>query len=96
MAMPVAITAVIGALRIKRVARWMLRLRRAGPPLSVMIAGIVAGSLLLLALFAPQIAPSNPLDLATFNLADGGFFLAPTISAATCCQPFSMARGSRS
>jgi peptide/nickel transport system permease protein len=70
MAMPVAITAVIGALRIKRVARWMLRLRRAGPPLSVMIAGIVAGSLLLLALFAPQIAPSNPLDLATFNLAD--------------------------
>jgi peptide/nickel transport system permease protein len=70
MAMPVAITAIVGALRIKRVAGWMIRLRRTGPPLSVMIAGIVAGSLLLLALFAPQIAPSNPLDLATFNLAD--------------------------
>jgi peptide/nickel transport system permease protein len=70
MAMPVAITAIVGALRIKRVTGWMLRLRRTGPPLSVMIAGTVAGFLLLLALFAPQIAPSNPLDLATFNLAD--------------------------
>ncbi len=70
MAMPGFITAIIGVLRVKRVVGWLVRLRRAGPPLSVMLAGVTAGTLLLLALFAPQVAPSNPLDLASFNLAD--------------------------
>ncbi len=70
MAMPGALTAIMGVLRIRRVSGWMIRLHRARPPLSVMAAGLIAGSLLLLALFAPQVAPSNPLDLASFNLAD--------------------------
>ncbi len=70
MAMPGLVTAVIGALRIKRVLGWVITLRRASPPLPVLLAGMVAGTLLLLALFAPQVAPSNPLDLASFNLAD--------------------------
>jgi peptide/nickel transport system permease protein len=45
-------------------------LRRAAPPVYVIFAGLIAGTLLLAALFAPQIAPSNPLDLRSFNLAD--------------------------
>lgn len=45
-------------------------LRRAMPPAYVTMAGLVAGALLLAALFAPQIAPTNPLDLRSFNLAD--------------------------
>ena len=45
-------------------------LRRAMPPAYVTMAGLVAGVLLLAALFAPQIAPTNPLDLRSFNLAD--------------------------
>ena len=45
-------------------------LRRAMPPAYVTLAGLVAGTLLLAALFAPQIAPTNPLDLRSFNLAD--------------------------
>jgi peptide/nickel transport system permease protein len=48
----------------------MMAMRGSGPPLSVIAAGAVAGVLLLLALFAPYVAPSNPLDLASFNLAD--------------------------
>jgi peptide/nickel transport system permease protein len=34
------------------------------------VTATIAALLMLAALFAPQIAPSNPLDLKTFNLAD--------------------------
>jgi len=51
-------------------ARRFGALRRAMPPAYVTLAGLVAGTLLLAALFAPQIAPTNPLDLRSFNLAD--------------------------
>jgi peptide/nickel transport system permease protein len=44
--------------------------RRAGAPLSVWIASLVAIAMILAALFAPLIAPANPLDLASYNLAD--------------------------
>ncbi len=39
-------------------------------PLGVLFAGFVALLLVLAAVFAPQLAPTNPLDLASFNLAD--------------------------
>ncbi len=39
-------------------------------PVGVLVAAGIAALLILSAAFAPQIAPSNPLDLATFNLAD--------------------------
>lgn len=42
----------------------------AGPPLPVVVASAVAGAVLLGAAFAPLVAPFNPLDLASFNLAD--------------------------
>jgi peptide/nickel transport system permease protein len=70
MAMPGFVTAIIAVLRLKRFGGWLVRLTRARPPAGVLIAGFVAALLMLAALFAPQIAPSNPLDLKTFNLAD--------------------------
>ncbi len=39
-------------------------------PIGVLFAGFVALLLVLAAIFAPQLAPTNPLDLASFNLAD--------------------------
>jgi peptide/nickel transport system permease protein len=39
-------------------------------PAGVLFAGLVALLLVLAAVFAPQLAPTNPLDLASFNLAD--------------------------
>jgi peptide/nickel transport system permease protein len=39
-------------------------------PLSVRIAGLIACAMILAALFAPLIAPTNPLDLASFSLSD--------------------------
>ena len=39
-------------------------------PLSVRIAGLIACVMILAALFAPLIAPTNPLDLASFSLSD--------------------------
>jgi peptide/nickel transport system permease protein len=39
-------------------------------PLSVRFAAILACVMIFAALFAPWIAPTNPLDLASFNLAD--------------------------
>ena len=39
-------------------------------PISVWIAGLVAVAMILTAILAPWIAPANPLDLASFNLAD--------------------------
>jgi peptide/nickel transport system permease protein len=44
--------------------------RRRLPPPGVLAAGGVALGLILAAAVAPWIAPSNPLDLASFNLAD--------------------------
>jgi peptide/nickel transport system permease protein len=70
MAAPGALVAIRGALRLRRFAGWLARLRRARPPAGVMAAGVVAAALILAALFAPQIAPSDPLDLRSFNLAD--------------------------
>jgi peptide/nickel transport system permease protein len=48
-------------LNLRRRIRW---------PLSVIIAGIIALSMIAAAIFAPLIAPANPLDLASYNLAD--------------------------
>jgi peptide/nickel transport system permease protein len=70
MAMPGGVAAIRGVLRIRRFGGWLIRLRRAGPPPGVMLAGVIAALLILAALFAPQIAPTNPLDLKSFNLAD--------------------------
>ncbi len=70
MALMGAVTAIKGALRIRRFGGWLARLVRAKPPAGVLIAGIVAVLMMLAALFAPQLAPSNPLDLKSFNLAD--------------------------
>lgn len=39
-------------------------------PVSVRFAALVASSMVLAALVAPLLAPSNPLDLASFTLAD--------------------------
>ncbi len=39
-------------------------------PVGVLAAAGIAALLILSAAFAPLLAPSNPLDLATFNLAD--------------------------
>ncbi len=39
-------------------------------PVGVLLAGFVAVLLVLAAVFAPQLSPTNPLDLASFNLAD--------------------------
>jgi len=61
---------VLGLLRIRRGAELARRVRRAGAPLSVWIASLVAIAMILAALFAPLIAPANPLDLASYNLAD--------------------------
>ncbi len=61
---------VLGLLRIRRGAGLALRVRRAGAPLSVWIASLVAIAMILAASFAPLIAPANPLDLASYNLAD--------------------------
>jgi peptide/nickel transport system permease protein len=70
MAMPVALTALFGFLRVRRLGGWLVSLWRAKPPPGVMLAGSVAILFCLAALFAPQLSPSNPLDLASFNLAD--------------------------
>ncbi|MGL4241824.1 MAG: ABC transporter permease [Beijerinckiaceae bacterium] len=48
--------------------RALSRLR--GAPGHVLLAGAVALALILAASIAPVIAPTNPLDLASFNLAD--------------------------
>lgn len=61
---------VLGLLRIRPGAGLARRVRRAGAPLSVWIASLVAIAMILAALFAPLIAPANPLDLASYNLAD--------------------------
>ena len=61
---------VLGLLRIRRGAGLARRVRRAGAPLSVWIASLVAIAMILAASFAPLIAPANPLDLASYNLAD--------------------------
>ncbi len=61
---------VMGLLRIRRGAGLARRVRRAGAPLSVWIASLVAIAMILAASFAPLIAPANPLDLASYNLAD--------------------------
>lgn len=61
---------VLGLLRIRRSAGLAQRVRQAGAPLSVWIASLVAIAMILAALFAPLIAPANPLDLASYNLAD--------------------------
>lgn len=45
--------------------RWRMRW-----PLSVIIAGVIALAMIAAAIFAPLIAPANPLDLASYNLAD--------------------------
>lgn len=63
-------TVIKGALRLRRFGGWLLKLRRVSPPSHVMAAGIIACVMLLAALFAPQLAPSNPLDLKSFNLMD--------------------------
>lgn len=39
-------------------------------PFSVRLAALVATTMIVAALFAPLIAPTNPLDLASFSLAD--------------------------
>jgi peptide/nickel transport system permease protein len=70
MAPPAIVTVVVGLLRIRRLGGWLVRLRRAAPPAGVLIAGAIATVLVLCALFAPQLAPTNPLDLKSFNLAD--------------------------
>ena len=44
------------------------RLKRV--PFGVLAAGLVAVLLVLAAVFAPLLSPTNPLDLASFNLAD--------------------------
>jgi peptide/nickel transport system permease protein len=64
------VKSIIGLLRIKRAVGTAGRVRRAGAPVYVWIASIVALALILAASFAPLISPSNPLDLAAFNLAD--------------------------
>ena len=46
------------------------RLPRRLPPWGVLAAGATAALLILAALLAPQLAPTNPLDLKSFNLAD--------------------------
>ncbi len=61
---------VLGLLRIRRGAGLARRVSRAGAPLSVWIASLVAIAMILAASFAPLIAPANPLDLASYNLAD--------------------------
>jgi peptide/nickel transport system permease protein len=61
---------LMGLLRIRRGAGLARRVRRAGAPLSVWIASLVAIAMILAASFAPLIAPANPLDLASYNLAD--------------------------
>ncbi len=70
MAIASSLRMAIGLLRLRRVGSWLARLRRAKPPASVMLAAAIGASMILGALFAPQIAPSNPLDLASFNLMD--------------------------
>jgi peptide/nickel transport system permease protein len=64
------VKSIIGFLRIKRAVGTAGRVRRAGAPVYVWVASIVALTLILAASFAPLISPSNPLDLAAFNLAD--------------------------
>lgn len=44
--------------------------RRAAVPISVLLAGLVALIMLGAALFAPWIAPTDPTDIATYNLID--------------------------
>jgi peptide/nickel transport system permease protein len=44
--------------------------RRAAIPLSVLFAGLIALAMLGAALFAPWLAPTDPTDIATYNLAD--------------------------
>ena len=61
---------VFGLFRIGRGVGLARRVRRAGAPLSVWIASLVAITMILAASFAPLIAPANPLDLASYNLAD--------------------------
>ena len=61
---------LVGVLRIRRVGSGLIRLIRARPSVSVIIAGIVTAIVILCASFAPQIAPTNPLDLGSFNLLD--------------------------
>jgi peptide/nickel transport system permease protein len=46
-----------------------LRILRRIPP-SVVVAALVAITMIAAALAAPLVAPTNPLDLASFNLAD--------------------------
>ncbi len=61
---------VLAFLRVKRAVNAAGSVRRAGASTYVWIASIVAVGLILAASFAPVISPSNPLDLAAFNLAD--------------------------
>ncbi len=61
---------LVSVLRIRRIGSGLIRLIRARPSVSVIIAGIVTAIVILCASFAPQIAPTNPLDLASFNLLD--------------------------
>lgn len=44
--------------------------RRKLPPISVMIAGFILALLLLLAAFAPLIAPMDPRDVSSYSLID--------------------------
>jgi peptide/nickel transport system permease protein len=44
--------------------------RRAAVPTSVLLAGLVALLMLGAALFAPWLAPTDPTDIATYNLID--------------------------
>jgi peptide/nickel transport system permease protein len=45
-----------------------LRLRHSRAPLSVLLAAVIALAMVGSALFAPWIAPTDPTDIATFNL----------------------------
>ncbi|MEW9613208.1 ABC transporter permease [Shinella sp. S4-D37] len=45
-------------------------LMRRLPPVSVMIAGLVLASMLVLVLFAPLIAPMDPRDVSSYSLID--------------------------
>jgi peptide/nickel transport system permease protein len=65
-----SLKSILGFLRVKRAVGTAGRVRRAGAPIHVWIASIVALALILAASFAPLLSPANPLDLAAFNLAD--------------------------
>lgn len=62
--------AALAILRLNRGAGLLRRIRKAGAPVSVWLAGLVAVTMILAASFAPMIAPANPLDLASYNLLD--------------------------